>query len=257
MSSETCHDNLPSLWPISTLVVWVVCLGVGTLGGIIPYPGPRVPADSAERLPTQVVDVKQVEEATPPPAQTPPPPDPDPPADKPPAPAPGPRDWAALPPEPAFTAVAPPSPDIAFALPTEGLTRVVDVAQASYTRAMVPVPTTTGHGSGAGGSAPPPPPSPVPAASPPVVQRLTLGEGEGNQPPPQYPREAALAQQEGTVVVRFTVGEDGRVVSADAASSCRWPLLNQAALRAVRDTWLFKPGPLRSYEVPIEFRLNR
>ena len=94
------------------------------------------------------------------------------------------------------------------------------------------------------------------AATAPVVSRLTFGEGEGRQPPPDYPRDAVLAHQEGTVTLRFTVGEDGRVASVEVISASRWPLLNQAASRAVRDTWRFNPGPKRIYEVPIEFELN-
>jgi protein TonB len=100
----------------------------------------------------------------------------------------------------------------------------------------------------------------VPVAGPPhpaTVHKLTYGEGEGQQPAPEYPREAVLAQQEGVVVVRFVVGKDGRVISADAVTPSHWPLLNQAAVRAVRDTWQFAPGPVRSYEVSIQFQLRQ
>jgi len=97
---------------------------------------------------------------------------------------------------------------------------------------------------------------PVVSTQPTIIQ-LTFGEGEGQQPPPEYPPEAVLAGQEGTVVVRMTVGEDGRVSDASARSPCPWPLLNSAAVRAVRSTWRFRPGPVRSYEVSIQFQLNR
>src|ERR1019366_3312343 len=100
----------------------------------------------------------------------------------------------------------------------------------------------------------------VPVPGPPhpaIVHKLTYGQGEGQQPAPEYPREAVLAQQEGVVVVRFVVGKDGRVLSADAVSPSPWPLLNQAAIRAIRDTWQFAPGPVRSYEVSIQFQLRQ
>jgi TonB family protein len=97
---------------------------------------------------------------------------------------------------------------------------------------------------------------PIVSTQPSIIQ-LTFGEGEGRQPPPEYPPEAVLAGQEGTVVVRLTVGEDGRVSDATASSPCPWPVLNSAAVRAVRSTWRFPRGPVRSYEVAIQFQLNR
>jgi protein TonB len=148
---------------------------------------------------------------------------------------------------------------MAFAVPVEGLTRIVDVSQASHGAPAHP--TTTLAGGGTGGSAPPPPPAPpivTPTiVAPPAVSHLTLGVGEGRQPPPEYPREAILARQEGTVVLRFQVDETGRVTTAEIITPARWPLLNQAATHAVRDTWHFAPGPVRRFEVPIQFQLSR
>ena len=88
------------------------------------------------------------------------------------------------------------------------------------------------------------------------MQHLTFGVGQGQQPNPDYPREAVLSRQTGTVKVRFTVNADGRVVAAELAAACRWPLLNQAALRAIRERWRFARGDVRSFEVSIEFELN-
>jgi protein TonB len=100
----------------------------------------------------------------------------------------------------------------------------------------------------------------LPVAGPPhpaTVHKIIYGEGEGQQPAPEYPREAVLAHEEGVVVVRFVVDKDGRVISADAINPCPWPLLNQAALRAISQTWQFAPGPVRSYEVSIQFQLRQ
>jgi hypothetical protein len=41
-----------------------------------------------------------------------------------------------------------------------------------------------------------------------------------------------------------------------AATPCPWSLLNEAAVQAVRDTWRFGAGPVRTYEVPIRFELT-
>jgi len=55
----------------------------------------------------------------------------------------------------------------------------------------------------------------------------------------------------------MTVAEDGRVTQAEAVSPCPWPVLNSAAVRAVRTTWRFRRGPVRVYEVSIQFQINR
>jgi protein TonB len=101
---------------------------------------------------------------------------------------------------------------------------------------------------------------PVTAMGTPAVppsRVLTLGEGEGRQPAPGYPRAAVRERQEGTVRVGLDVGPDGRVQAAAVLSSSGWPLLDEAALRTVRLRWQFGPGPLRRYEVPFHFNLRK
>jgi len=88
------------------------------------------------------------------------------------------------------------------------------------------------------------------------VQHLTFGQGAGRQPAPEYPREAVLGDQQGTVHIQFTVGENGRVQSAAVSVPCPWPLLNRAALQAVRDTWVFPSGAPRLYDIDIQFSLQ-
>jgi protein TonB len=120
-------------------------------------------------------------------------------------------------------AVVEPSPAIAFALPVEASVHPAIVA--------------------------------APAAQAPV--QLTFGEGEGKQPKPEYPIEAAIAREQGTVGILLTVGEDGRVLSAEATSPSRWPMLNQSALRTIRRSWRFPAGRARSYQIAIQFVLNQ
>lgn len=144
------------------------------------------------------------------------------------------NNMAPVPPAAPMVAVAEPSPAIAFSVPTKNVDTVVAHAQA------VPVTPTTS----------------APKSQPAPVKRLTYGRGEGAQPAPIYPRESVVAQQQGTILVRFAVDEEGRVTSADVATPCPFPLLNQAAVRAVRESWRFKSGPLRTYEVAIQFQLK-
>jgi TonB family protein len=99
--------------------------------------------------------------------------------------------------------------------------------------------------------------APVRASQMPTVRHLVFGQGEGQQPQPEYPSEAAMAGQQGTVVVTFTVNEAGRVVEANATSPCPWPMLNNSALQTIRQSWRFPPGPPRAYEVAIQFLLTQ
>lgn len=98
-------------------------------------------------------------------------------------------------------------------------------------------------------------PSGSPGAA--AVQQLVYGQGEGVQPPPLYPREAQLGRQQGVVVVRFEIDSTGAVTAADAVTKCPWPLLNQSAVRTVKETWHFAAGNPRTFNVAIQFRLQR
>jgi protein TonB len=133
--------------------------------------------------------------------------------------------------------VAQPSPAIAFPLPVETPARVVEARQAAA-------------------GAPPAEAQIAPAPRPPV-QELIHGQGEGRQPAPDYPPAALRGRQEGTVRVRLTVSEQGRVLAAEAAEPSPWPLLNQAALRVVRERWRFPAGAVRLYEVIIRFEIRK
>jgi len=212
-----------SLLPVGTLVIWISCVAVGVLGIKLRYPQPQAPPKPPEPVVAQLMHVQLTQASLPPPeiGATDVPPD-SPPDAVMPAPA-----------APPLPAVAAPSPAIAFSVPVEGPARLVSAKEA------IPL------------SAPP-------DASPtPPVQHLTYGRGEGQQPAPQYPRESVIAHEEGTVTVRFIVGENGRVESVEVISPTPYALLNQAAARTIRDEWRFARGPRRAYEVSIQFELHQ
>ena len=77
----------------------------------------------------------------------------------------------------------------------------------------------------------------------------------GRMPAPRYPSEARNKGQAGTVLIEFTVDPSGRVSSAHIASPCPWSVLNEEALRAVRN-WKFPPGSVMTYKKPIVFKLR-
>ena len=204
-----------SLIPVVTFVTWTVCLAVGFLGFLLPYSRVHRFVKAPEPVKVEKLFVQLGNQTIVP-------------TENERQPANG-GSSTALPSDemaPPAIPVAEPSPAIAFALPVEGATRVVPFDQATYARPSKPVPT---------------------------VQRLTFGVGEGQQPAPEYPRQALEQHQEGTVVVRFVVGENGLVTSAEVIQACPWPLLNESAVRTIRHQWQLAPGEVRVREIPIRF----
>lgn len=219
---ESCHT--PSFPTLFTLILWGTCLTVGLIGFVIPYMRPQPPVAEPPPVQAELIQVELTATELPPEIIPQPAAVAEPSAIQP----------LEIPKAPPLIAVAKPSPAVAFALPVEAPARIVDVKSASSSR---PVEQTS--------TSPAPP-----------VQNLTFGSGEGKQPAPQYPARAQREGQEGVVLVRFTVGENGRVLYAEAASPSPWPLLNESAVHTVRERWRFGSGSLRLYEVPIHFRMR-
>jgi periplasmic protein TonB len=211
---------------VLTLVVWVGCTSIAVLGFAMPYARPQAKPAPPQPMAVEMLKVELSNEPLP---------EPELPAANPLA-LPPPSDLVAQPQLPQPVAVAIPSLAIAFAVPVEGPVRVVEAAQAGFARSE---------------SA-----AAAPSAAPPV-QRLTFGQRAGKQPAPEYPLAAQNAGQEGVVNVRFTVADNGRVVAAETASPSPWPLLNDSAVRTVRQRWRFPAGVPRAYEVAIRFVLPK
>jgi TonB family protein len=222
--SSRPKDSDSLVWPVMVLVIWLSCLSVGLLGFVLPYARPKARAADEPAM-VQKLEIAlmpqemQLEELLPPDPATP-------------SPAP---ETVMQPPLRMPVAVAQPGPAIAFAIPVEGPVNIVEASRASYTRSA-----TTGA-----------------IVAKPVPQTLTFGQGEGKQLAPEYPRHAIREKQEGGVGVRMVVGQDGRVISAEAFQPSAWPLLNDSAVKTVRQHWRFRPGALRVYEVAIRFELKK
>ncbi len=222
--SDLETNRSPSLGALLTLVLWILCLVIGAVGFVFPYMRPKIPVVAPPTTQAELIKVELTDAPIPPEIipQTAIVPQPS--AIKP----------LEIPKAPPMIAVAEPSPAVAFAVPVEAPARIVDVKSASASK---PVEQTT--------------------AAPAVpAQTLTFGQGEGKQPAPEYPARARREGQEGVVLVRFTVGENGRVLSAETASPSPWTLLNESAVRAVRERWRFASGSLRLYEVAIRFQMR-
>ena len=80
-------------------------------------------------------------------------------------------------------------------------------------------------------------------------------------PEPPYPLLARRRRQEGTVLLSVRVTENGRAALVNLKTSSGYPLLDEAALRAVRD-WEFDPARAAGIavesqiEVPVRFVLK-
>ncbi|BBO16085.1 conserved hypothetical protein [Candidatus Brocadia pituitae] len=85
--------------------------------------------------------------------------------------------------------------------------------------------------------------------------------GYSRNQPPEYPRLAKQMRQEGLVILRVEMDQKGMPVQVEIAQSSGYPLLDQAALKAVK-RWRFQPGrigdsPVKSVvAIPVRFRLE-
>ena len=88
----------------------------------------------------------------------------------------------------------------------------------------------------------PPPVVEAPALPPqPVVLASELSVSCPERSPPEYPRQSMRLNEQGRVVLRVELGEDGRVVNATVKSGSGYQRLDEAALSTVK-TWRCKPS---------------
>jgi len=89
--------------------------------------------------------------------------------------------------------------------------------------------------------APAPPPEPVIEAPPqPVTLASELSVNCPERAPPEYPALSMRMNEQGKVVLRVELGEDGRIDKADVKISSGYRRLDDAALNTVK-TWRCKP----------------
>jgi TonB family protein len=73
---------------------------------------------------------------------------------------------------------------------------------------------------------------------------------------PEYPSEARDNRQSGAGIAMLTIDTTtGHVVKAEMSVSTKNKILDQAAIKALRE-WRFKPGAVRKVWVPIKFFLS-
>jgi len=79
----------------------------------------------------------------------------------------------------------------------------------------------------------------------------------------RYPRAAQFNEQEGLVQILLEVSAQGQILRSEVEKACPFPLLNDAALEAVRAIGVLPPLPLEParksilLHVPIRFQIER
>jgi len=122
------------------------------------------------------------------------------------------------------------SPAIAFAVPVQG---AVAVASPRF-------------------ATPPPPANYVP----PKPTKFNPDASAGTFPKPEYPGYAIRNRYQGTVEIEIKVDGAGAVVDAKVVKTSGYTLLDEAAIKAVKEKWKFPPGAARDYIWPCVFELK-
>lgn len=96
-----------------------------------------------------------------------------------------------------------------------------------------------------------PPPAPVAPALPlpPVALKGELSVSCPERSPPDYPSLSMRLNEQGRVVLRVVLGEDGHVAGAEVKTGSGYRRLDDAALNAVK-TWRCKPAMRGGVAVP-------
>ena len=116
--------------------------------------------------------------------------------------------------------------------------------------------------------APPPPPAPPapapapPAPPPPAKVELPSSKADYlHNPPPDYPRMSKRLGEQGKVVVKVLIGEDGRAQKVELLTTSGFERLDKSAMEAAM-RWRYVPGKRGGvaeamwYQVPIQFTLE-
>jgi protein TonB len=120
---------------------------------------------------------------------------------------------------------------VAFAVPVQG---AVAIAPARFATAPPPI-----------DSAPPKPTKFDPNAA-----------TDGKFPPPVYPAIARRNRYQGKTTIELLVDTAGTITSAKVLKSSGYPVLDEAALQAVKGQWRPAPGPARDLVWECTFKLE-
>jgi len=203
-----------------------------------------------QRVVEVVVPVMAISQAEPPPAPPPP---------KPPEPV--------KPPEPPKT---PPSPKPVQPVLTPPTIPQTPAPTTPEPPAVLAAPTAAPTAPAVQAAAPAPPPPPAPPApapvppAPPPPPKVELPSSKADylhNPPPDYPRMSKRLGEQGKVVVKVLIGEDGRAQKVELLTTSGFERLDKSAMEAAM-RWRYVPGKRGGvaeamwYQVPIQFTVE-
>lgn len=129
------------------------------------------------------------------------------------------------------TVAAPADAPVAFAVPVQGAVAVAKEARFAT---------------------PPPPVTHAPGAT-----KFDPNAASGSFPKPEYPVLAHAHQYQGTVTLEIFVDADGKITSLKVQKSSGYTILDDAALKTVKERWRFKgTGAPQDLIWPCIFRLE-
>ena len=205
-----------------------------------------------QRVVEVVVPVMAISQAEPPPPPPKPPEPVKPP--EPPKPVDPPKPVPLTPPPKTVQPVLTPAPPVVSPAPAA----VLSAPTAAPTAPAVPAAASAPP-------APPTPPSPPPAApAPPPPAKVELPTSKADylhNPPPDYPRMSKRLGEQGRVVVKVLIGEDGRAQKVELLTTSGFERLDKSAMEAAM-RWRYVPGKRGGvaeamwYQVPIQFTLE-
>ncbi len=103
-----------------------------------------------------------------------------------------------------------------------------------------------------------PSPLSVPDEAPSLVLSSPVTQPVGSNPPPEYPQEAREKGIEGTVILKANINPKGQILDVKVVPPRASPLLEQAALNAIK-RWHFSPfssHECQEIQIPIHFQLE-
>jgi len=129
------------------------------------------------------------------------------------------------------TVAAPADASVAFSVPVQGAVAIAKEARFA---------------------SPPPPVTHAPGPT-----RFDPNAASGSFPPPEYPMLAHAHQYQGTVTLEILVDAAGKITSVKVQKSSGYTILDEAALKTVRDHWRFKgTGAAQDLIWPCTFELK-
>lgn len=93
--------------------------------------------------------------------------------------------------------------------------------------------------------------------APPAIVVFTGEENRSDYPYPPYPLEARKRGMSGKILFLAEVDASGSCTKIEIKQSCGHSFLDSYSSDWIRRRWVWPPGPVRKFEIPLTFALDR